>query len=69
MARFNLNIIIIVLIIFVIGYTILTAEDYQNQCNNHWAEQWNDLCYRYGCQGTPKTFNTSYNYFHLVTGE
>jgi len=25
-------------------YTIYMAKDYNQQCNEHWAEQWNEKC-------------------------
>ena len=65
-------IIILLFALFACIYTIASADSYQNECNNHWSEQYEDLKYRYNIGNQESygiNFTKDFNYLELITGD
>jgi len=57
-------IIVCLAVILVCLLTLLDVGNYQEKCNTHWINEWNES----GCGVDPDPFNTSYSTGHLWDG-
>lgn len=57
-------IIVCLIALLICMVSLLDVANYQEQCNDHWVEQWENS----GCGVVPNQFNQSYAESHIWSG-